>query len=78
MAHTVECDLLAGAIQANNVKNRVTVVKNVALAIQKSDKEFILCLQGLGAHTDVSQAGCIHANDRAVLGFTVKKALDIA
>ena len=59
MTHAVECDLLAGSVKANNVKNDVTVVKNAAGTIGVGHKKFILQLEGLVLYTEVRDAVCM-------------------
>ena len=68
-------DFFAGAIQANNIKNRVTVVKNVTFSVHKSNKEFVSCSQGLRSDADISKACGVDANNGTVSRFAIKKAI---
>ena len=73
----MECNFLAGSVKANNVKNRVTVIKNTACSVCVGDKELILHFEGNLFHTEVSNLIGINANKRSAGGFTVKKAIGV-
>ena len=75
MTDAVQRDFFAGAIQTNNVKNRVTVIKNVTFSIHKSNKELVSCAQGLRPDADISKACGIDADNRSASCFTIKKAI---
>ena len=71
----MERNFLAGSVKANHVKNRVTVVKNVGGTVGKRNKKLVFHLQGLCLHTQVGNAARVNANNRAVCGIAIKKAI---
>ncbi len=71
----MECDLLAGSVKAYNIKNRVTVIKNVGCTVGKGDKKFVFHFQRLCFHAQVCNAARINADKRSVVGVAIKKAI---